>query len=411
MATPGSTGSINLVEKASPKVMERFKQKSVTEGLFSNEYSWSGVATVKIPSIDVVPLNDYNQERTDGGSRYGSLVNLGDTWQEHTVKERKSFMFAIDNTYNTQQMQIKKASRDLKREVDEVVIPYVDKYRIRKMALAGTSGNHNIASETLTKANIIETIFGVNAAMSENLVPEGGRICYISHKTAIKTNLAEQVVGTSGYMSGVGANSLGQKSIVSGALGQIDGTTIKRVPSGYLPPNVEMLFVKKGICFAPTQLKEFDIHPGAHVLSGKICTGLIQHDCFVPEGREKCIFVVTASGSGSMAIVGTGVLALADGTLDISGSGQAYTGTLSKAGGPKTVAVSCVDGSGIDTADVIAVTSADESKVKATYDPYTKLITLTTSKTSGTCAVTIKANGKIGYTTPADVVLTITSDT
>ena len=417
MATPGSTGSINLVEKASPKVMERFKQKSVTEGLFSNEYSWTGVATVKIPSVDVVPLNDYNQERIDGGSRYGSLVNLGDTWQEHTVKERKSFMFAIDNTYNTQQLQIKKASRDLKRETDEVVIPYVDKYRIRKMAMAGTSGHHNIASETLTKANIIETIFGVNAAMSENLVPEGGRICYISHKTAIKCQLAEQIVGVGsvstygGGASGVGAGSLGEKAIVNGALGTIDGVTIKRVPSGYLPNNVEMLFVKKGICFAPTQLKEFSIHPGAHVLSGKICTGLIQHDCFVPEGRENCIFVVTASGSGDMVIVGTGVLALADGSLDVSGSGAAYTATLSKAGGAKTVAVSTVDGSGIETADVLSVTSADESKVKASYDPYTKLITLTTSKTSGTCAVTIKANGKVGYTTPADVVLTITSDT
>ena len=142
MATPGSTGTINLTEKADPKVMERFKQKSVTEGLFSNEYSWEGNATVKFPSIDTVPLNDYNQERIDGGSRYGSLINLGDTWQEHTVKERKSFMFAIDETYNTQQMQIKRASQCLKRELDEVVIRYVDKYRIRKMAAAGTSANH-----------------------------------------------------------------------------------------------------------------------------------------------------------------------------------------------------------------------------------------------------------------------------
>ena len=402
MATPGSTGSINLVEKASPKVMERFKQKSVTEGLFSNEYSWEGVATVKIPSIDVVPLNDYNQERIDGGSRYGSLVNLGDTWQEHTVKDRKSFMFAIDNTYNTQQLQIKKASRDLKRETDEVVIPYVDKYRIRKMCEAGTAGNHNIASETLTKANIIETIFGVNAAMSENLVPEGGRVCYISHKTAIKTNLADQVVGSAGYMNGVGANSIGQKSIVNGALGQIDGCLIKRVPSGYLPPNVEMLFVKKGICFAPKQLNEFSIHPGAHVLSGHICTGLIQHDCFVPEGRENCIFVVTASGSGSIAIVGTGVLTVTSGTATVSSGAT----SIAKSGGKKNVTVSTTS-SGVVTADVIGVVSADESVFKASYDPYTGLITIDPLK-AGTANMVVKANGKIGYTSPADVTIAVT---
>ncbi len=406
MATPGSTGEINLTTKASPKVMERFKQKSVTEGLFSTEYSWDGNATVRIPSIDVVPMYDYNAERVDGGSRFGNLVNLGDTWQEHTIKRKRSFIFAIDETYNTQQMQIKKASRDLKREIDEVTIPEVDKYRIREMAKAATSGHHNLASETLSESNIVKTIFGANAAMSENLIGEGGRLCLISHKTAMLTNLATQLVGS----GPVGKGSAGERSIVSGILGQIDGCQIKRVPSGYLPPNVEFMIIKKGICFSPTQLKSYRINPGAHVLEGKIATGLVQYDCFVPVGRENAIFVVT-SGASSMAIVGTGVLALADGTLDVSGSGAAYTATLSKSGGAKTVAVSTVDGNGVETADVLAVVSADPAKVKATYDPSTKLITLVGNITTGTCAITIKANGKIGYTTPADVVLTITGDT
>ena len=401
MATPGSTGSINLTEKASPKVMERFKQKSVTEGLFSNEYSWEGNATIKIPSIDVVPLNDYNQERTDGGSRYGSLVNLGDTWQEHTVKERKSFMFAIDETYNTQQMQIKRASQCLKRELDEVMIPYVDKYRIRKMAQAATSGNKNIASETLTKANIVETIFAANAAMSENLIPEGGRLCLIGHKTAIKCALAEQVVGTSSA-SGVGKGSIGEKAIVSGTIGNIDGCQIKRVPSGYLPNNVEMMFIKKGICFAPTQLKSYKIHPGAHVLEGKIATGLIQHDCFVPEGREQAIFVVTASGSGSVVIVGTGVLTVTSGTATVTSGAT----SIAKSGGPKNVTVSC-ESSGVITADVIGVVSADESVFKAQYDPYTGLITINPLK-AGMANMVVKANGRIGYDTPADVTIQVT---
>ena len=55
MATPGSTGSINLTKKASPKVLERFKFGSCTEGLFSHNYSWTGVATVQIYSVDTLP--------------------------------------------------------------------------------------------------------------------------------------------------------------------------------------------------------------------------------------------------------------------------------------------------------------------------------------------------------------------
>ena len=411
MATPGSTGEINLVTKASPKVMERFKQRSVTDDLFSNEYSWSGVATVRIPSVDVVPLHDYDQERTDGGSRFGPLTNLGDRWQEHTVRDRKSFSFVIDETYNTQQMQIKKASKDLKREVDEVVIPYVDQYRIRKMAAAASAAKHNLATATISKSNIVETIMGANAAMSERLIGQGGRICYISHKNVINYNLAQQIVGASTYGGSVGKGSLGERAILKGEIGEIDGCRIRKVPSGYLPPDVELMIVKKGINFAPNQLRSFRINPGAHVVEGKIVTGLIQHDCFVPEGREASIFVVTTQGSVDLDIVGSGVLSLADGTLDISGSGQAFTGTLSKAGGAKTVEVVTTNSDSIDTANVMSVVSADPAKVTAKFDPETKLITLKANATSGSVAVTVTANGKTGFTTPKNVVLTVTCDT
>lgn len=415
MPTPGSTGSINLTTEFSPKVMERFKLKSVTEGIFSKEYSWTGVETVKISEIDTVPLNDYNAERVDGGSRYGELINLGDKYNEYPLKEKKSFIFAIDNTYNTQQKQLHKATRDLKREVDEVVIPYVDKYRLRKMAAAGTSANKNIATATLTTKNAIETIMAANAAMSENLVPETGRVMYIGHKAALNCKLAEQVVGVpsvatyGGGASGVGKGSIGEKAIVNGILGEIDGCQIKRVPTGYLPNNVEFMIVKKGICFAPKQLQDFSIHPGAHVLNGKICTGLIQHDCFVPAGKEKCIFVVTkTAGSGDIVVVDTGVLELEDGTLNISGSSGSYTGTLDHSDGAATVLVDTVNGSGIDTCDVVGVYSSDEAKVKAVFEPRSKTITLTPLADSGTVTITVVGNGKIGFNSPANCVLTLT---
>ena len=102
MATAGSTGSINLTKKADSKVLERFKFASCTEGLFSHAYNWTGVATVQIYSIDTLPLNDYDPEKVDGGSRFGNLINVGDTIQELTVKDNKSFIGAIDETYNTQ---------------------------------------------------------------------------------------------------------------------------------------------------------------------------------------------------------------------------------------------------------------------------------------------------------------------
>lgn len=279
MATTGSTGEINLTTRADKKVLERFKLKSVTQGLFSNAYSFTGVKTVQIPSIDVVPLNNYNAELNTGASRYGSLVNLGDTLQEFTMTQNKSFIFALDETYNTDQQQIKRAGECLRREVDEVIIPTVDKYRLQAIANACPSDCiQTLAAASYAKDKIIETIFTANAVMSDQLVPVDGRVLYMSYQDAVKMKLADQVVGI---------DKLGEKAIVNGAFGKIDATQVRLVPASYMPTGVKAMIVKTGIALAPTKIKKYAIHDGAHVLNGKIVTGQLYHDCFVMAKGEK----------------------------------------------------------------------------------------------------------------------------
>ena len=101
--------AINLASKASPKVVERFKVGSMTEGLFTNDYEWTGVATVRVYSVDTLPLNDYDKTKVDGTSRFGALTEVGDTIQEMTVKDDKSFNGIIDKGNDTAQLQIKAA--------------------------------------------------------------------------------------------------------------------------------------------------------------------------------------------------------------------------------------------------------------------------------------------------------------
>lgn len=279
MATTGSTGTINLTTRAEKKVLERFKLKSVTQGLFSNAYNFTGVQTIQIPSIDTVPLNNYNAERVDGGSRYGNLINLGDSLQEFTMSQKKSFIFAIDETYNTDQQQIKRAGECLRREVDEVVIPTVDKYRLQKIADACPAECiQTLAAANFAKDKIVETIFTANAAMSDDLVPVEGRVLYMSYQDAVKMKLADQVIGI---------DKLGEKAIVNGAFGKIDATQIRLVPASYMPTGVKAMIVKTGISLAPQKIKDYSIHPGQHVLYGKIATGLLYHDCFVMGKGEK----------------------------------------------------------------------------------------------------------------------------
>ena len=400
MATPGSTGSINLTKKASPKVLERFKFGSCTEGLFSHNYSWTGVATVQIYSVDTLPLNNYDPEKVDGGSRFGNLVNVGDTIQELTVKDNKSFIGVIEETYNTQQMQIKRAGEILRRQTDEVMIPYVDKYRLNKLASYATAARGNLANAALTSANIVQQIMTANAAMSEMLVPDSGRVLYMSYGTAIKLKLASQIVGAGPVDKG----SLGEKAIVNGVIGKIDKCQIKLVPAGYLPQNVAFMIVKRGEAFAPQQIKSYKVHDGAHVLDGKIVTGHLLHDCFVPAGREKCIFVVTDTTNGSSPSVGTaGALAVTSGTATVSSGATSIT----LAGGAKNVTASTLS-SGVVTGDIISVEVADPSKFTAQYDGETGLITIKPLATCSAVNMVVTANGRPGYTSPAPVTIAVT---
>lgn len=277
--------AINLASKASPKVVERFKLASCTEGIFSSQYDWTGVATVKVYTVDTLPLNTYNKAATTG-SRFGNLTEVGDTVQEMTVTDDKAFNGAIDKGNNTAQLQIKAASKILRMQTDEVIIPYVDKYRLGKLAAgAGTVKN----SVALTKTNAIDTILTAGAAMSNLLVPKMGRVLYIGETEAIKIKLADQVVGV---------DKLAEKTIVNGVIGAIDGMQVRIVPDSYMPANAVFMIVTKNCACAPKKIETYrilDQHPD---IDGHVVQGRLLHDCFVFETKKNGIYLASSAAGG-----------------------------------------------------------------------------------------------------------------
>lgn len=277
--------AINLASKASPKVVERFKLASCTEGIFSSQYDWTGVATVKVYTVDTLPLNTYNKTATTG-SRFGTLTEVGDTVQEMTVTDDKAFNGAIDKGNNTAQLQIKAASKILRMQTDEVIIPYVDKYRLGKLAEgAGTVKN----SVALTKTNAIDTIMTAGAAMSNLLVPKMGRVLYIGETEAIKIKLADQVVGV---------DKLAEKTIVNGVIGTIDGMQVRIVPDSYMPENAVFMIVTKNCACAPKKIETYrilDQHPD---IDGHVVQGRLLHDCFVFETKKNGIYLASSAAGG-----------------------------------------------------------------------------------------------------------------
>jgi hypothetical protein len=276
--------AINLAEKYEKKVQERFTTSSKTDSYCGHDYTFEGVNSINIYSIDTVPLVDYTRS---GTSRFGDATELGDTKQTLVLTGDKAFNFTIDKGNNEDQLNIKQASACLKRELDEVVTPYIDKTRFEKW-IAGnglTKGTSvtTVKDGVLTKANILERIFTANAQMNDDLVPAGNRVLFIPELTFLKFKLSDVVTGSN--------DALTTENVRKGYRGTIDGIPIVTVPSVLWPESANFILKYKNATVDVFKLKDYRIHKDPPGISGNLVEGRIIFDSFVLDTRAKGIYV------------------------------------------------------------------------------------------------------------------------
>ena len=270
--------AVNYTTKYSSKIAERFKKGSVTDSATGNDYSFVGAKTVKVYSVDTVALNDFN--RTAGSNRFGAVANLGDTVQEMTCTQDKSFTFAIDAGDMSDQAIDKAAGKALRRQIDEVVNPTVDKYRLSKWAAGG--GIQHTPAATLTKNTIHGAIIDVNALMTDALVPMEGRTLFIGtdhYKLLVQADVI------------VGNDDLGKTAVSKGEVGMVDGCTVKPVPSGWMPEGVAFIIKYKNCTADPVKLQHYDVLPKVQGFDGPVVQGRIYYDAFVLDAKKNGIGV------------------------------------------------------------------------------------------------------------------------
>lgn len=330
--------AINYASSFEKKVQEAFKKNSITDSATGKEYSFAGNRTIYAYSVDTVPLNDYKRS---GTNRYGDPQELGDTVQEMTMRDDKSFTMTIDKGNNADQLNIKGATRAIKRETEQVVIPYMDKYRLKEWAhnaglIAGLSSEP-------AKNTIVEMIFDADEAMSDALVPATDRTLFIPNKYFKMLALSNEFIGI---------DDLGKKSVSRGEVGEVCGMVVKRVPSSYMPANAYFMIKYKGSTVDPVKLNETHIHQDPPGISGNLLEGRFYHDAFVLSSKANGIYVAAASGkvtaapsvsdsSGTVTITGTGVIKYTtDGTDPrYSASAKTYGTTFDEAAGTVVKAV------------------------------------------------------------------------
>ena len=276
--------AINLAEKYAKKVQERFSLGSLTDRYVGKDYDFDGVNKITIYKIDTVATTNYTRS---GTARFGSLTELGDTVQTMTLTQDKAFTFSIDAGNKAQQFNIKQANACLKREIDEVITPEIDTYRMLKWTSGnGLSTGFSVLSSNdgvVTKTNILEKIFEAGAKMSDEKVPKVGRTLFIPELTFVKFKLSDVVTGSS--------DTLTTENVRRGYRGQIDGMDVVTVPSSIFPANINFFIKLKGATVDAMQLKNYRVHKNPMGVDGDVVEGRYIYDSFVLDTKAKGIYV------------------------------------------------------------------------------------------------------------------------
>lgn len=270
--------AVNLAAKYSSKVDERFKLMSLTESAVNKDYDWVGVQTVKVYSFPTVAMNDY--ART-GTNRYGVPTELQDTVQEMTLTKDRSFSFTVDKGNELQSAGARNANKALSRQIDEVVLPEIDIYRLSVMATAATTAG-GTATAAITASNAYSSLLDATEYFGDNKVPQGGRIAFVkpSYYNFLKLD-----------NSFIKASEIAQNMLIRGQVGEVDGIRIVMVPTSYLPANTEFIAAHRSVITAPEQLRELKIHTNPPGINGQLVEGRVIYDAFAQSQKTKGLYV------------------------------------------------------------------------------------------------------------------------
>lgn len=283
--------AINLITEYQKKIAERFTLGSLTDEAAGHDYDFAGAKTIEVLSVDTVETVDYTRS---GTARYGDVTELGDTKQTLTLAVDKGFTFSIDAGNASEQYNVKQANRCLKREWDEVCTPEIDAYRLSAWANGkGLSAGKSILSasgETLTRENIVESIFTGSARMSDKKVPRKNRYLFIPELTFVRFQLADVVLG---------GGQLNKEAVEKGFRGTIDGMKVITVPSSLWPSltggsaTLNFIIKYKGATVDPMKLKNLRVQKNPMGIDGDVVEGRYIYDSFVKDASCDGIFIST----------------------------------------------------------------------------------------------------------------------
>lgn len=300
------SGTVNLAEKYSGKIDEAIINGAQSAPSVNNDYDFIGVKSVKVYSFDPVAMNNYTRS---GTSRYGTPEELPDTTQEMTLTQDRSFTFTIDkgNRIDTPE-GVREAGKALRRQIDLVIQPEVDKYRFTK--IADNAGHKFFDTDGVTSSTAYALFLKANEAIDEADIPSAGRVCNCSPKFY---NLLKQDDNF------IKQGDLSQNMLIKGQVGEVDGVAIVKVATSRLPAGLLFEITHAAATVAPVKIDEYKVHSDPPGISGQLCEGRIYYDAFVLNKKKDMISAVYGN-TGSLTLTAAAGASSTESVVTISGN-------------------------------------------------------------------------------------------
>ena len=300
--------TINLADKYSSKIVDKFYKDSVILGKTNKEYDWDGVKSIKVWTINTYAPTDYGKPSSDTAitgahARYGSTYEVADTVQTMTLTQDKAVSLSVDKGNNTEQMMIKNSGIVMARELREQFVPMFDKYCLARWSGLMTTApswasNVTVKADgvTLAKSAIVEAISAGVTAIRNNLTDVDDAYCFIGESDFAKLLLSPEFLAV---------DKLAERNLERGVMGKVRGLQIVPVPDSYLTTtgntnltaNLHFMIVKKSAVLAPTKIKDAKVHSDPVGISGALMEVRWLYDAFALDTKAKGIYVSKATAS------------------------------------------------------------------------------------------------------------------
>ena len=357
---------VNYAEKYSPIVDERFSIGPITSGITNNEYDWVGVETVQVYSIPTAAMNNYS---LTGSSRYGSPAELENAVQEMKVAQDRSFTFTIDRKSRDDTVFTMEAGRALRRQIDEVIIPEIDTYRIAAL-VAGCKAGHVHNAADVTSANAYSLFLACQEDLDNAKVPQGGRFALVTPAFLNYLKLSDNFIKES---------DMSQRIAITGVVGEIDGVYVIKAPSSYFPFNIHCIVTNRMVMPSPIKLQDYKIHENPPGINGWLVEGRLRYDSFILDEKADAIAVIGNNGAGTS----TGVYVSPKTATVSSGGTVVLTAKTIPANGTVTWTSSATATASVENGVVTGAASGTAN--------ITVTSVLNGSTYTDTCAVTVSA--------------------